>query len=134
MKIKMNEGFKRLKGNYVFADIRKKIAEKEGENLIDLSVGDAAYPIAKVVGEAMKKAADEMSSENFKGYPPASGYPFLKTAIKNYYIHRGVEVREDEVFKRRGEKRYKKDCRTFRGFDGYNLCAGIPAAVRLRRA
>lgn len=104
MKIKMNEGFKRLKGNYVFADIRKKIVEKGSKNLIDLSVGDAAYPIAKVVGEAMKKAADEMSGENFKGYPPASGYPFLKTAIKNYYIRKGVEVSENEVFVSDGAK------------------------------
>ena len=52
MKIEMNEGFKRLKGCYVFAEVRKKIAEKD--NVIDLSVGDAAYPIAEVAADAMK--------------------------------------------------------------------------------
>ena len=102
MKIEMNEGFKRLKGGYVFAEVRKKIAEKD--NVIDLSVGDAAYPIAEVAADAMKTAADEMCGVNFKGYPPTSGYDFLKTAVKNYYFKRGIGLDENEIFISDGAK------------------------------
>ena len=69
----INENFLKLKENYLFIDIAKKLnAYREAnpdKKLIRMGIGDVTQPIAKCVVEAMKKGADEMGvKETFKGY------------------------------------------------------------------
>jgi LL-diaminopimelate aminotransferase len=108
--IKANENYGKLKTNYLFSDIAKKVAKFKEENpsadIIRLGIGDVTMPLAKTVINAMKKAVDEMGNkETFKGYPPEQGYDFLLEAIKkNDYEALGVDIDVDEIFVSDGAK------------------------------
>lgn len=108
--IKANENYGKLKTNYLFSDIAKKVAKFKDENpnadIIRLGIGDVTMPLAKTVINAMKKAVDEMGNkETFKGYPPEQGYDFLLEAIKkNDYEALGVDIDVDEIFVSDGAK------------------------------
>ena len=71
--VKINENFLKLKKNYLFIDIAKRLKAYKAENpdkeLIRMGIGDVTLPLAPVVVDAMKKAADEMGvKETFRGY------------------------------------------------------------------
>ena len=53
-----------------------------------------------VVGEAIKKATDEMlKKETFHGYGPEQGYDFLREKIVKYdYEKLGINIEKDEIF------------------------------------
>lgn len=108
--MKVNENFLKIKNNYLFSDIAKKIAAyKEahpGADVIRLGIGDVTKPLPAAAIEAMKKAVEEMAhEETFRGYPPEWGYDFLKEAIvKNDFETLGVDIKTDEVFVSDGAK------------------------------
>lgn len=103
MSVDLNGGLYSF-GGYVFASVREKVALLKG-NVVDLSVGDAAYPLAPSVLEAFGRAVREYGDKYaFRGYPPVSGYPFLKEAISRYYDRLGVSVKESEIFITDGAK------------------------------
>lgn len=108
--MKVNENFLKIKNNYLFSDIAKKIAAyKEahpGADVIRLGIGDVTKPLPAAAIEAMKKAVEEMAhEETFRGYPPEWGYDFLKEAIvKNDFETLGVDIESDEVFVSDGAK------------------------------
>ncbi|MCQ2399134.1 MAG: LL-diaminopimelate aminotransferase [Clostridia bacterium] len=109
MKINFNRNFSLLKPDYLFFAVSKAVGEFVKENptkkVISLGIGDVTRPLAPCVVSAMKKAADEMEKEEtFRGYPPPTGYPFLKKAIKNKYFSRGVSIDESEIFVSDGAK------------------------------
>ena len=101
---RINENFNKLQSGYLFATMAKKIAAFSQENpdikVIKMSIGDATQPLAPVVIEAIKKAADEMGTlSGFKGYGPDFGYDFLREAIaKNDFQARGADISADEIF------------------------------------
>ncbi len=101
--VKINENFLKLQKNYLFIEIAKRIkafsAANPDADIIRMGIGDVTLPIAPVVVEAMKKAADEMGvKETFKGYEDSgAGYDFLKEAVANYYKSFGADVNADEV-------------------------------------
>lgn len=110
----INENFVKLKENYLFIDIAKKLnayrAENPNKPLIRMGIGDVTRPLAPVVVEAMKKAADEMGRpETFRGYEDSGkGYDFLREAISGYYKNAiGAEVSPDEILVSDGAK---SDC------------------------
>lgn len=110
--MKINSNFDELAQSYLFAEVArrtKKYAEAHPEkNIIKMGIGDVTLPLAPVVVEAMKKAADELAvKETFKGYPEYEGYDFLRNAISGYYKSFGVSVAPDEVFVNDGAK---SDC------------------------
>ena len=76
---------------------------------IRMGIGDVTQPLAPVVVEAMKKAADEMGvKETFRGYEDSGlGYDFLREAIAGYYKSYGVELPLDEILVSDGAK---SDC------------------------
>ncbi len=106
--MKFNDNFGRLPPSYVFAGlaVKKNLARKKwGDELIDLGIGDVKLPLFGCVAEEMKKAADELTNvDGFKGYPPASGYDFLKDAIISDYEKIGVKLCRDEIFVHDGAK------------------------------
>lgn len=125
--MKINENFSRLKANYLFSDIAKKVNAYKAANpdadIIRLGIGDVTRPLPAAVVEAMKKACDEMGrEETFRGYPPEYGYDFLRHTInENDYRARGVELDDDEIFVSDGAK---SDCGNIVDiFDKDNLVA-----------
>lgn len=108
--MKVNEHYTALSGNYLFADIAKKVqtfkAENPDANIISLGIGDVTQPLAPAVVKALHKAADEMAADaTFRGYGPERGYDFLRNAIvENDFRQRGIEIDADEVFVSDGAK------------------------------
>lgn len=108
--ITINENYLKLQDNYLFSTIAKKIAKYTEENpdkkVIKLGIGDVTLPLAPVVGEAIKKATDEMlKKETFRGYGPEQGYDFLREKIVKYdYEKLGVNIEKDEIFVSDGAK------------------------------
>lgn len=108
--ITINENFLRLKNNYLFSNISKKVKEFEKNNpnkkVIKLGIGDVTLPISKKVSDAMKKASEELENKNtFHGYGPEQGYEFLKNVIiKNDYYQRGINIEKEEIFISDGAK------------------------------
>ena len=110
--MKINRNFDNLADSYLFAEVarRTKAYEKEHpeKHIIKMGIGDVTLPLAPIVVDAMKKAADEMAQkETFKGYPEYEGYDFLRNAISSYYASFGVKVCPDEIFVNDGAK---SDC------------------------
>lgn len=101
--VKINENFLTMKKNYLFIDIAKKLKAYTAANpdkpLIRMGIGDVTLPLAPVVVEAIKKAADEMGvKETFRGYEDSgTGYDFLKEAIAGYYKSFGVSLELSEI-------------------------------------
>ena len=110
---KMNPGFLNLKKSYLFIEIGKRVREYAAAHpdnkIIKMGIGDVTQPLAPVVVEAMKKAADEMGiKETFRGYEDSGkGYDFLREAVAGYYKSFGVTVSPEEVLISDGAK---SDC------------------------
>ena len=112
---KLNENFFKLKKNYLFIEIAKRIKAyseshpEEAKRLIRMGIGDVTLPLAPVVVEAMEKACREMGvKETFRGYEDSgAGYDFLRNAISDYYKSFGADVAADEI---RVSDGAKSDC------------------------
>ncbi len=105
----INKNYLNLEDSYLFSTIAKKVAEFSNNNpdkkIIRLGIGDVTLPLAPVVVEAIKKAADEMGVQStFKGYGPEQGYAFLREAIQKYYETKHVKLEADEIFISDGAK------------------------------
>ena len=106
----VNRHYMDLPGNYLFADIARKVSAFREQNpathIISLGIGDVTQPLAPAVVKALHKAADEMAlASSFKGYGPERGYDFLREAIAaNDYRARGIDIDPDEVFVSDGAK------------------------------
>ena len=95
--MKLNKNFDKIKDSYLFADIADKAAaymkEHPDAKLIKLGIGDVTIPLCPAVIQAGVKAVEEMGrAESFRGYGPYEGYEFLRSAVKNYYGLRGVNL------------------------------------------
>lgn len=108
--MKINKHYTELSGNYLFAEIAKKVQAFKAENpqadVISLGIGDVTQPLCPAVVKALHKAADEMAvTATFRGYGPERGYDFLRNAIvENDYRSRGIDIDADEVFVSDGAK------------------------------
>ena len=108
--MKLNRNYDNLQQSYLFSTVARKAREYSqahpDADIIKLSIGDVTLPLAPVVVEAMKQAADEMGKkETFRGYGPEQGYDFLKEAIADYYKREdGVDLALDEIFISDGAK------------------------------
>ncbi len=105
----INQNYLNLEDSYLFSTIAKKVSEfsnkNPDKNIIRLGIGDVTLPLAPVVVEAIKKAADEMGVQStFKGYGPEQGYAFLREAIQKYYETKHVKLEADEIFISDGAK------------------------------
>jgi LL-diaminopimelate aminotransferase len=111
--LKTNENYRKLPGNYLFAEIARRTAEYAAENpgkkLIRLGIGDVTLPLSPAVIAAMHRAVDEMAdAATFMGYGPYEGYAFLREAIVRHdYAPFGAAVGADEIFVSDGAK---SDC------------------------
>ena len=98
-----NTNYKNLKDSYLFYNIAQKTKAYSLKNpdkkLLRLGIGDVSLPLCDAVIKALHSAVDDQSvKENFHGYMPECGAPFLREAIADYYKKRGVTLSADEVF------------------------------------
>lgn len=111
--MRVNENFRKLPENYLFAEIARKAADWEArhpaEKLIRLGIGDVTRPIPRAVKTAMLRAVEEMGDpQRFRGYGSEQGYDFLRETIcRKDYLARGISLSEDEIFISDG---IKSDC------------------------
>ncbi|HMM54980.1 MAG TPA: LL-diaminopimelate aminotransferase [Candidatus Desulfobacillus sp.] len=107
--MRLNAHLANLPGNYLFAEIARRVKEYEAtapRPLIHLGIGDVTQPLAPAIVQALVEAAREMgTTDGFHGYPPDQGYPFLRQAIIDAdYAPLGVALDADEVFVSDGAK------------------------------
>lgn len=97
---KLNTNFLTLPKTYLFSTIGEKVrAFKEknsNDHLLNLGVGDIAFPLAPSIVESLQKSATEVG-EHVHGYGPAEGELFLrKKILETCYIDLGLST--DEIF------------------------------------
>ena len=101
--VQLNTHFKKLKREYVFPIIERKLAEAREKHphlsVVNLGVGDIALPLVPSVAKAICDATHEMTTPaGMRGYGPSEGYSFLKEAIsKTSYA--GCNISPDEIFR-----------------------------------
>jgi LL-diaminopimelate aminotransferase len=108
----VNEHYLKLAAGYLFPEIARRVAEYEAstpaaaERIIRCGIGDVTEPIVPAVIDAMHAAIDELAGrDTFRGYPPPTGYDFLRKAIADHdYRARGIEIDDDEIFVSDGSK------------------------------
>ena len=101
--LKPNTYYSDLKDSYLFYNIAQKtkayLATHPEKYLYRMGIGDVSLPLCDAVIEKLHEAVDDQSKkENFHGYMPECGAPFLREAIAKYYAQKGVELSCDEVF------------------------------------
>jgi LL-diaminopimelate aminotransferase len=107
---KINPNFGKLKKNYLFIDIAKRIkaysASNPDKTLIRMGIGDVTLPLPAAAVEYCKRGADEMGVKaTFRGYEDSgAGYDFIKQAIADYYSERGVKLALSDIFVNDGAK------------------------------
>ena len=99
----LNTHYADLKESYLFAGIAKKtqayLAAHPEQRLYRLGIGDVTLPLCPAVIEALHAAVeDQAHADTFHGYMPECGAPFLRKAIAEHYLSRGVKLDENEVF------------------------------------
>ncbi len=106
----INENYLKLKAGYLFPEIARRVNDFAAANpdarIIKLGIGDVTEPLPPAVVQAMHKAVDDMATrEQFHGYGPEQGYPWLREKIAAHdYQSRGCEIKADEVFISDGSK------------------------------
>ena len=110
--VKLNDNFQKLPGGYLFPEIGRRVRafQNPSKPIIRLGIGDVTRPLAPAVVEAMKKASEEMGhKETFRGYceETCGAYDFIRFAIRDSYLERGVNIADDEIFVSDGAK---SDC------------------------
>lgn len=108
--ITINPDYLKLEANYLFAEIERKVREfKDSQpdaRVISLGIGDVSRPLVPAVINALHEAVDEMGQpDNFRGYGPYGGYPFLRELVMQYdYKNHGIDIKPDEIFISDGAK------------------------------
>ena len=98
-----NTNYRNLKDSYLFYNIAQKtkayLAEHQNSHLYRMGIGDVSLPLCDAVIKALHEAVNDQASRNtFHGYMPECGDPALRGTIANYYMNRGVELSDEEVF------------------------------------
>ena len=98
-----NTNYANLKDSYLFYNIAHKtkayLEANPDKRLYRMGIGDVSLPLCDAVINALHEAVDDQAvKENFHGYMPECGAPFLRKAIADYYAVNGVNVSADEVF------------------------------------
>ena len=98
-----NTNYRNLKDSYLFYNIAQKtktyLAKHPGSHLYRMGIGDVSLPLCDAVIKALHEAVNDQAAKNtFHGYMPECGDPTLRGTIANYYMNRGVELSDEEVF------------------------------------
>ena len=108
----INENYLKLQAGYLFPEIARRVEAFNKANpaaakrVIRCGIGDVTEPLPPAVIVAMHKAVDELGKrETFHGYPPPTGYEWLREAIaKTDFRDHDLAVDIDEIFLSDGSK------------------------------
>jgi LL-diaminopimelate aminotransferase len=106
----VNENFNRIAGNYLFAEIARRVAAFQDKNpdrrVIKMGIGDVTEPLPEACIKAFHGGVADMGRrDTFMGYGPYEGYAFLREQIaENDFKSRGADVSLDEIFISDGAK------------------------------
>jgi LL-diaminopimelate aminotransferase len=108
----INEHYLKLQSGYLFPEIARRVEAfskadpAATKRIIRCGIGDVTEPLPKVAIEAMHKAVDELAKhETFRGYPPPTGYDWLRNAIVKTDFHdHNLKIDADEIFLSDGSK------------------------------
>ncbi len=109
---RINDCFLKLAAGYLFPEIARRVAAYAAANpalasrIIRCGIGDVTEPLPDAAIAALHKGVEDLTKrETFHGYPPPSGYDFVRAAIaEGDFRSRGCEVADDEVFLSDGSK------------------------------
>lgn len=94
-----------LSKNYLFTEIEERVKKCGKKDIINLGIGDAVRPVPKKINRSYVNSAKQMGAKStFKGYPPISGYQFIKEGVKKRYKRFGVSLSDEEIFISDGAK------------------------------
>ena len=98
-----NTNYSNLKESYLFYNIAQKtkahLEKHPDSHLYRMGIGDVSLPLCDTVIQALHMAVnDQAQKRSFHGYMPECGDPALRHIIAEYYLKRGVELSDDEVF------------------------------------
>ena len=98
-----NLNYANLKDSYLFYNIAQKtkayLEANPDKRLYRMGIGDVSLPLCEAVISALHEGVDDQATkENFHGYMPECGAPFLRETIAKYYADKGVKLLADEVF------------------------------------
>lgn len=107
--MKINSNFLNVQDSYLFSTVGRKVSEYQQKHpaakIIRLGIGDVTLPLCSAVVSAMSEAVQEMGQKaTFRGYGPEQGYDFLKSAIRQYYARRDIQLEMEEIFVSDGAK------------------------------
>lgn len=109
---RINENYLKLSAGYLFPEIARRVATYAQEHpelaprIIRCGIGDVTEPLPPAAAEAMHKGVDDLTKHaTFRGYPPAAGYDFVRSAIaQGDFRSRGCDIADDEIFLSDGSK------------------------------
>ena len=109
---RVNDDYLKLAGAYLFPEIAHRVNRYLDENpdrateVIRCGIGDVSEPLTPAVVAAMHDAVEELGHHaTFRGYPPPTGYPFLREKIATWdFQARGAPIEADEIFVSDGSK------------------------------
>ncbi len=97
-----NEHLEKLTGNYLFAEIAKRVEAHPGPH-INLGIGDTSHALPPSITERMAAYASSLATtEGYQGYGPAAGRADLRELISERF-YRG-KISPDEIFISDGAK------------------------------
>lgn len=80
----LHAGFSKIKREYIFPIIEKKVLDCQKKDLLNLGIGDVALPLVEPAAIAFKEAINEMTKKPI-GYPSSHGDLALRTRIWELY-------------------------------------------------
>lgn len=109
---RINDNYLKLAEGYLFPEISRRVNAFVLANpalaprVIRCGIGDVTEPLPPAAIAAMRSAVEDLARhETFRGYPPATGYDFVRTAIaEGDFRSRGCDVADDEIFLSDGSK------------------------------
>lgn len=99
---KSNPHFLKLKREYIFPIIEKKLTQLKQEHpnaeIINIGIGDVSLPLAPAIAKAIADATNEMTqAASVRGYGPSEGYSFLKNAI-SLEEYKELNISPEQIF------------------------------------
>ncbi len=100
--MKINENYL-TEQKYLFTIVTDKVNEFKKLNpkkkILNLGIGDVTRPLDKKIALVMTQALkSQCKATSFKGYPPETGYDFLKEMVSKFYSSRSIQIDKDEIF------------------------------------
>lgn len=105
----INTNFKKLSGNYLFAEIAKRTKQfvvfHQDIEVLRLGIGNTTEPLSPLVIKGLELGVKKLSNvKTYTGYGDEQGDVRLREALVDWYKDRGIKLELSEVFISDGAK------------------------------